>query len=132
GIDAEAWHFEGIEPSDLSKFLHETFHRCGGFIVHATQEEAENALDDTVDRYAERLLATYTVDQGDIVNALLPNVDATKIHDTISHLSSYTNRYYKNPSGAEAAGWIRDSWQALSNRTDITVELFQHSGFGQP
>jgi bacterial leucyl aminopeptidase len=58
------------------------------------------------------------------VRAVLPTVEASRIHDTIRALSAMKNRYYRSESGAAASAWLRDRWRSLTTRTDVTVELF--------
>lgn len=70
-------------------------------------------------------LATYSIDQGSVVNPLLPQVQQTNIYNTIKHLSTnWPNRYYSTNNAKQAAAWIRDQEVAYSaGRTDVTTEL---------
>ncbi|HLL21791.1 MAG TPA: M20/M25/M40 family metallo-hydrolase, partial [Kofleriaceae bacterium] len=111
--------FEDDRLDELSDYMHEKHHRCGGFMVHETLEDAF-ALPVPEKRM------TYTLDRADVVNAVLPAVDAKRIERTIRELSSMKNRYYQSASGAAASVWLRDKWRALTARADVTVEFMDH------
>lgn len=121
----------------LGKQVHEQEHRCGGFFSFSSLAEAEAFM--ASDRSRQSLvfepLGGYTIDNAPVVNDFLPQVDDLNIYNTISHLQAYQNRYYQSATGAEAAGWIRDTWLALANgRSDVSAELFTACGDcgGQP
>jgi bacterial leucyl aminopeptidase len=106
----------------LSQYMHEQHHRCAGFMAHDTREEALAALEATP---ATRDV-DYTIDQPEVVRALLPAVDPARILGTIAELSAMKNRYYRSESGAAASRWLRDRWRSFTDRPDVTVELFDH------
>ena len=119
----------------LSRAMHEEFKRCGGYIVHASYEDALQALKNTATRYATNsVFATYTIDNGAAVNTVIGDLDATKISDMITTLSTnFINRYYTTTSGRDAALWIHDQWKSYADcRADISIELVNHSGYNQP
>ena len=64
------------------------------------------------------------------MRAVLPELEADRIRDTIRELSAMQNRYYQSPSGAAASLWLRDRWRSLTTRSDVTVELVDH-GYAQ-
>ena len=104
---------------ELSELMHAEHHRCGGFMVHESLAEARAAAE------PERRI-TYSLDRGDVVRAVLPALDAKRIEQTIRELSAMKNRYYQSASGAAASIWLRDRWRSFTDRTDVTVELFDH------
>jgi len=119
--------FDAEDLEALSEQMHEQHHRCGGFILHDSLEEARAAL--TPARAAATAI-DYTLDRAAAVNAVLPALDPDKILGTIGELSGMQNRYYQSQSGAAASTWLRDRWRSLSTRPEVTVELFDH-GYAQ-
>ena len=119
----------------LSHEMHEKFHRCGGFMVHDSIEDALESLNASeVRNFAKSApFADYSITAEDTVNSLIPQVDEKKITEVIKKLSSYRNRYYKSQTGVDAVHWIRDHWATLiSHRNDAKVELYEHSSWDQP
>lgn len=114
-------------------FLHERFHRCGSFVAHASEAEALRVFERVTTAKASPLLASFDIGQQALVGQMLPQMQASEILGTISHLSTaYNNRYYLNASGEQSALWIRDLWaQYAAGRPDVTVETYAHS-FLQP
>ena len=117
----------------VSEAAHHAFNRCGGFVVHDTLNDARAAMKATQPNAYKTLPSDFQITQQTVVNPLLPQLAASNILSTITHLSTnYVNRYYLYASGEQAALWIRDEWQALAgSRTDVTVSTFTHS-FIQP
>jgi PKD repeat protein len=114
------------QVSDLARHVHEEEKRCGGFFAFDTQAQADAFIrNDASARMLAATLAGYTIDNAATVNPWLGSVDATRIRSTISHLSSYTNRYYTAPTGKTSAEWIKSTWDGLaSGRSDVSSELF--------
>jgi leucyl aminopeptidase len=108
------------ELAPLSEAMHARLHRCGGFIVHDSLAEA--LAEDPPPPVREPL--DYTLDRGDIVRAVLPAIRDDEILATIRALSSRKNRYYRSESGAAVSSWLRDRWRGFSDRSDVTVDLF--------
>ena len=111
----------------VSQKVHQKELRCGGFFAFLSRAEADAFIrnDKSAQIMRKSLLATYTIDNSATVNPWLPQVNATNIYNTISTLSSYTNRYYTSTTGKTSAESIRTSWQNLAgSRTDVTSELF--------
>lgn len=120
---------------ELSHEMHEKFHRCGGFMVHDSIDEALKTLNSSeVRKYAKLApFADYSITEEDTVNSLIPEVSEKNITEVIKKLSSYRNRYYKSQSGVDSVHWIRDHWASLiSHRNDAKVELYEHSKWDQP
>ena len=112
--------------ADISHYIHEEEHRCGGYFAFDSAEAAEAFLH--ADRTREALLATvsYAIDNPATVMPWLPQASEAAIYDTIDHLSTgYRNRYYASSLGLQSATWIRDHWLSLAGgRSDVTAELF--------
>ncbi len=124
----------GTFSDRLADLLDRGAHKCGGFMQHASREEAVRALDPaTRQRAEEERFADHSIDDRALVEALLPELEEARIAETITELSSFPNRYYTTPSGVEAAFWIRDRWQALAgDRSGASVALFEHADWPQP
>ena len=106
----------------LSEQMHEQHHRCGGFVVYDSLDDAELSLHAAVHDGGDRV--DYTLDHAGVVGAVLPDVDAANIVATIRELSAMKNRYYRSESGAAASRWLQHKWRGLTTRSDVTVELF--------
>ncbi len=107
----------------LSELMHDRFARCGGFVLHDSLDDARAALHVAA---TPRPTPDYTLDRGELVRAVLPQLDASRIRDTIVELSAMKNRYYESPSGAAASTWLAARWRALATRADVTIELVDH------
>jgi bacterial leucyl aminopeptidase len=104
---------------DISEQMHETFHRCGGFMVH---ESLDDALQ--IQKDGPRKPIEYTVDRGALVQSLLPKLQEQHIVQTIRELSRMQNRYYQSETGAAASVWLAEKWRSFSDRPDVTIELY--------
>jgi len=119
----------------LPEILHQARKRCGGFMRHATREEAEQAAARAKDptQRTPPPSADYTIDNGPVVNAMLPRIQEPGIHTTIVALGNFTNRKYNCSTGVNSATWIKNRWQALAaGRPDVTVAFYSHPGILQP
>jgi len=117
--DVAVLTFDEDQLDELSDAMHEQHHRCGGFMVHDTLEDA------FAEAVPEKLME-YTLDRPAVVKAVLPAIEAKRIEATIRELSAMKNRYYQSASGAAASVWLRDRWRSFTTRTDVTVELMDH------
>jgi leucyl aminopeptidase len=115
------------QMEELSRAMHEHFHKCGGFVEHASQAEAV--------AWVERLRAVrpdaptvdYAIDNGSVVVTLMTAARELDNRQVIIDLSAFPNRRHNQPSGLESAAWIKDKWTALAaGRGDTTVEYVQH------
>ncbi|NUZ12223.1 M20/M25/M40 family metallo-hydrolase [Pseudoalteromonas sp. McH1-7] len=114
--------------SELSAFMHDEYHRCGGFVAHDSLESAQSYLAqlETIDPAAT--LVNYSIDNPERVNSLLSKVNTANLSATVSSLTSFYNRYYTSQSGIDAAQWVKQNWSDIAaSRSDITVEYFSHS-----
>jgi len=130
-----------VKPDHLPRithFMHEKYNRCGGYMVHDSYAEAAREVDRELS--SERPAGTspkavnYTIDNGTAVNTLMSSVTEAEIRSVITQLSTgFVNRFYTTQSGVDAAVWIRDHWASMipPQRTDISVELYSHSGYPQ-
>lgn len=119
----------------LSLLMHREFKRCGGFMVHDDQNDANRLMNS----FAEQAFAknnsftSYKIDQEALVKPMIAQIEEANILSTIGALSSFQNRYYKGEFGKKSATWIKDTWSALvSGRSDAKVEFFPHSKWDQP
>lgn len=120
---------------ELSHEMHEKFHRCGGYMLHETLDDALSTLNAVEKRnFAKSApFADYSLSAEDEVKPLIAQVSEKNITDVIKKLSSYKNRYYKSATGVAAVKWVSEKWTELvSHRSDASVELYQHSRWKQP
>jgi leucyl aminopeptidase len=119
----------------LPEILHAARNRCGGFVRHATREEAERAAAQANDPEPRTPAPhiSYTIDNGPVVQAMLPNIKEPGIRKTITSLSNFFTRRHTCPSGLQSATWIHDRWQGIAaSRPDVTVDYFDHDITNQP
>jgi bacterial leucyl aminopeptidase len=119
----------------LSHFMHEEFHRCGGFMVHDSEAEAIETVNNQVERESatKGFFADYQINQNSVVEEMLKEVNEFEIRTMISKLESFHNRFYKAPTGVESSNWIMSKWQEISAaRSDVKVEAFKHANWPQP
>ena len=122
------------EVEQLSALIHNDLHRCGGFIAHKSQLEAELALSSQGEmHFAQKaIFADYEIKHGSIVRPMVAQVDDANILETIKKLSAFNTRYYKSETGVQSSQFIRDTWASLARkRNDVKVELIQHKGWPQ-
>ena len=120
-----------VDPGELdalSEQMHARHHRCGGFMLHESLDEARASLRPPVVPADRRI--DYTLDQAAAVREVLPALDQARILATIGRLSAMKNRYYQSDTGAGASIWLRDLWRSFTSRPEVTVELFDH-GYAQ-
>ena len=115
----------------LSEFMHDNYHRCGGFVAHESLADAElytQKLNSVSHLASTSSFASYSIDNATTVNALLSSINASELTDTVNSMMNFHNRYYSVQSGVDAAQWLKNHWQQIaSSRSDISVEYFNHS-----
>jgi bacterial leucyl aminopeptidase len=119
---------DGMLPT-LSLAVHRNLRKCGGFIRHESMAEAL-AVMARADGMPEQLLApSYAIDNQALVNAMLPQLQASNILSTITQLSSFQNRRYNSTHGVAASDWLFNHWKTLNpgNRRDIQVRQITHT-----
>ena len=115
---------------DLTRRMHEEFHKCGGFMWHETLAAARLSIAETSRvKTADKPAIVYTIDNQTTVNAMLGETQEPQIRETITRLSTdFPNRRHNQPSGLNSANWIKNKWTALAaGRGDITVEFYNHT-----
>jgi leucyl aminopeptidase len=118
--------------TQISEHGHEEFHKCGGFIAHATEADALATIENFARADNDQVLVDYTIDNAATVQPLINGMVASNIAQTIATLSAYNTRYYNSPMGLQSATWIKNNWATLAQgRSDVTVEFFTHT-FQQP
>jgi bacterial leucyl aminopeptidase len=118
------------EMLDLSRAVHEQLRRCGGFVAHASRAEALAAVVRLRDERVAPAASTpsYAIDDGEIVNALLPQVQENRVLQGIQTLSDYRNRYYNSPHGVAVSDDLARDWQRMAgNRSDVSVRQVKHA-----
>ncbi|WP_028103074.1 M20/M25/M40 family metallo-hydrolase [Pseudoduganella violaceinigra] len=138
GQGTEKVHLVQVDEQQLqhlSAAIHKELKRCGGFIVHASEEEGRQALAKAGSVQPHPLAAnrpSYAIDNQAVVNGILPTLQASNIAQTITDLSNFANRYYRNTNGANASNWLAQKWTSMAaGRSDISVSQFAHSGYNQ-
>jgi leucyl aminopeptidase len=113
---------------DLSRNMHEEFHKCAGFMSHETLAAARKSIEETTRAEFAQAVAEYTINNQTNVNALLTETKEAEILETITRLSTdFPSRRYNQQSGIDSANWIKNKWtQIAAGRSDITVEFFNH------
>ena len=101
----------------LSEAIHDRFHRCGGFQLHDTIDDALDTLRAKDYETLPTLATDYTLDDGLMVDAVVPTLDQARILGTIQQLSAMQNRYYTSTTGSVFSTWLRDTWRGLTSRT---------------
>ena len=126
--DVALLKFDAQDFPTLSRFMHQDHHRCGGFVVHDSLDDARSGLR-AKDHEGIASLVTYTIDNPATVNGLLPQLSAANILTTIQQLSGgagFTTRYYTSTGGGQSSTWLRNLWQGYAaSRPDVTIELFE-------
>lgn len=117
----------------LTRVIHDEFRKCGGFFAFDELSEAHEFLKINPVNPLMNAVA-YTIDNGTTVTPLINNLQGTQIFQTITSLSTnFTTRRYTLQGGIDAANWIKNLWQGYAaGRSDVTVELYSHTGFNQP
>lgn len=127
-------NFMRVDKQDiagLSEFMHDNYHRCGGFVAHESLADAElytQKLNSVSHLASTSSFASYSIDNATTVNSLLSSINASELTDTVNSMMNFHNRYYSVQSGVDAAQWLKNHWQQIaSSRSDISVEYFNHS-----
>lgn len=106
----------------LSRAMHHHHHRCGGYIVHDTLQEAMLGVERGVQGHS--FDTTSQLSQSATVERLLPKLNKTNIIDTIEYLStSFNNRFYSTSGGEAASNGLKQRWQNIVGNTpwaDVT------------
>jgi bacterial leucyl aminopeptidase len=119
--------FDAEDFRALSKAMHEGHHRCGGFMIHDSLDQARAGTRAGSADHALRLAVDYSIDNAATVNAILPELDAISILDRIRELSNFHSRYYQSFTGIQASNALAGQWRGYAaHRNDVTVEQVAH------
>ncbi|MBK8467416.1 MAG: M20/M25/M40 family metallo-hydrolase [Chloracidobacterium sp.] len=117
------------EMEDLSRSMHDIFHKCGGFVLHSSEADALAWVErmTTADQLAPSVV--YSIDNQAAVNILHSSARELDNRQVITDLSAFPNRRYNQPSGLESANWIKNKWTQLAavrGNNLTTVEFYTH------
>ncbi|GHG73385.1 M20/M25/M40 family metallo-hydrolase [Comamonas sp. JC664] len=119
----------------ISRTMHETLNRCGGFIYHENESAALAALDvSTAEKASKATAVSYTIDNGQTVNSLVSGLQETAIRQTITTLSAFQTRFHSSQLGLDAANTLKARWESLipAGRTGVSVAHFPTPSSAQP
>lgn len=107
---------------------------CGGFI-NVTQKLAHQSARQWLHASVKPRVAdpaiVYPLEHADSVYAALSRVEPNAIWETVTHLSTYTNRGAKQQSGVDTANWLKAQFERMameSGRTDTTTYFVSTGG----
>lgn len=126
--DIAILRLDDFQMEELSRAMHDNFHKCSGYVAHTTEDEAVRWVKnfETVDSGQE--FVTYSINNQSTVNALLAEASELQTRQVILDLSAFPNRRYNQPSGWQSAAWIKNKWTTMAGgRTDVTVQEYTHS-----
>ncbi|HQU83353.1 MAG TPA: M20/M25/M40 family metallo-hydrolase [Pyrinomonadaceae bacterium] len=122
-----------LQLLDISRLMHQEYHKCSGFMSFERYEDAVNSIEETLRANANSQAITYTIDNQTNVNPMLAETQETQIRQVIIDLAAFPNRRYNQTSGMNSAAWIKDKWTALAaGRSDISVQYFTHTASVSP
>ncbi len=124
-----------LQMEELSRAMHENFHKCGGYVAHTTEAEAVEWVRNFDRVSTESEFVTYSINNQLVVNAMLAATSEPLNRQVILDLSAFPNRRHNQPSGLQSANWIKNKWSALSAaqpRGEVTVEFYNHGNTPQP
>ena len=119
----------------LSMLMHRNFKRCGGFMLHDDETDAQNLLNSQDEKFFAKnnTFTDYKISKDSVVKPMIDQLKAENILATITQLSAFKNRYYKGDLGKKSAALIKETWSNLvKNRSDAKVEYFAHTKWDQP
>ncbi|MEO5732522.1 MAG: M20/M25/M40 family metallo-hydrolase [Rubrivivax sp.] len=105
----------------LSQAVHENLRICGGFVRHDSMAEALAVLDRLQSTPVPALAPSYAIDNPQLVQELMPRLQAANILATIDYLSSFQNRRYNSTSGRLSSDGLYARWQSLALTTRVAV-----------
>ena len=124
---------DDAQMEDLSRGMHENFHKCGGFVRHSSEAEAVAWVRRMRSADLESPALVYSIDNQAAVNTLLSGAREMDNRQVILDLSAFPNRRYNQPSGLESATWIKNKWQQIVGLSrNTTVEFFNHPSSVSP
>lgn len=116
----------------LSRRVHETLHRCGGFVRHDSMAEALAVLHRLQGSVSPARAPSYAIDDQAAVQAALPLAQDSRILATVQRLSDFQNRLYNSSHGVAASDWLATEWRGIvAGRPWMTVSQLRHRGWPQ-
>ena len=129
----ERVHLLQVDEDEMRKLgnaIHRELKLCGGYMVHGSEAEGRAALGPR--QAAPPGRRGYAIDQQALVSAILEQMQASNIEQTIGEMAAFVNRYYKTRAGSDASNWLAQKWGGIaSGRSDIAVTQFAHTGYRQ-
>ena len=118
----------------LAQVIHDEFHRCGGFLVHASYEQARASIAELGKTQANPYKQIeYSLDRAEVIQNVYEALSEEEVLATISGLSSFPTRFYTATSGVDAVSWLMERWRKFTaQRPEVSIDLFQHEGWPQP
>lgn len=114
----------------LSQMMHETFGRCGGFVVESN--DVQEAIESLTEAPKASRFSPVTIRHQDLVRKLMALVQETNIRSTIQSLSRFRNRLYSSQHGVHSQEWVGAKWQELTrNIPNTSLEFIEHSDYPQ-
>ena len=111
--------------------LHRKLRHCGGFMYHASEDDALRVLETKI-MAPVATRPSYIIASQARVTPLLAQMEEARIAQTIVKLSGFVNRYYTSVHGIEASNWLRQAWAELAAaHGGISVEQVSHASYGQ-
>lgn len=104
-----------------------------GYVYHQNEGSAIAAIYETQNKF-EKLL-NLTISEEQWVNNAISKVNADNIKTHIGTLEAYGTRRHDNVKGKQAALDLKARWENMilvSGRTDISVQLFNHTSTPMP
>ena len=113
----------------ISSFIHQKFHRCGGFHV---LKSSPDLLRKNINKSQVNLM-DYSINQNSLVTDSMNEIKEDYMNSMVTHLSAYKTRYYKSVEGRDALLWIGAEWKKLtSHRNDVSMEYYEYKNHEQP
>ncbi len=120
---------------NLSREMHEEFHKCAGFMAHESLEAAHLSIERSLHADStQQQFINYTINNQATVNSMIAEASEFQVREVITRLSTdFPTRRYNQPTGIDSANWIKNKWTTLAaGRSDMTVELFDHTAVASP
>ncbi|MBY0516600.1 MAG: M20/M25/M40 family metallo-hydrolase [Bacteriovoracaceae bacterium] len=109
----------------LAQHFHKLKGRCGGFVTGASVNETHKS-------FSSATIPSELKRQPEVLN-LIPQVEESRMSDTIKWFSSYPTRFYLTDEGKQAMEDLAKKWRDLTkDLPNAEVTLFQHKDWAQP
>ncbi|MDM7923131.1 MAG: M20/M25/M40 family metallo-hydrolase, partial [Pyrinomonadaceae bacterium] len=116
-----------LQLAALSGKMHESFHKCSGFIRHSTYEEAVETISNFAAASPDAAFVDYTIDNQAAVTPMVAAAQEPTIRQTIIDLSALHTRRHDQQGGLDGANMILSKWRTLATgRSDMSVMPYAH------